>query len=171
MGMLLVIQALFITAKDPIIRCFTRDEDVFALSEKCFYIIVLAFIPDMIQGSMQGVIRALDQQRRASYIALAAFYLVSIPLAVLLVFVVEMGVAGLWIAMCAGIAIQAIFYTRLVVCGTDWQAVANDAQDRIAAEQAAMINGSFESIKSMSNRSIMGNSHDTSNYSFMRARD
>ena len=52
LGMLLIIQVLFITAKDPIIRCFTRDEDVFDLTQKCFFIIVLAFIPDMIQGSM-----------------------------------------------------------------------------------------------------------------------
>ena len=89
-----------------------------------------------------------------------------------LVFVVEMGVAGLWLAMCAGIAIQAIFYTRLTIFGTDWQSVADEAQERIAAEQAALINGSFESIKSYTSHSFMGNvSNDTSNYSFMRARD
>jgi len=64
---------------------------------------------------MQGVIRALDVQKKASYIALAAFYLVSIPLACLLVFHFEMGVKGLWVAMAAGITLQGIFYTRLVI--------------------------------------------------------
>ena len=38
----------------------------------------------------------------------------------MLVFVSDMGVAGLWWAMAAGITIQAVFYTRLVVYDTDW---------------------------------------------------
>ena len=69
---------------------------------------------------MQGVIRALDVQKTASYIALASFYLASIPLACILVFKCGMGVEGLWIGMASGILFQAIFYTRLVVYGTDW---------------------------------------------------
>ena len=55
-----------------------------------------------------------------------AFYLVSIPMACILVFKCEMGVAGLWIAMAMGITLQGVFYTRLVL-QTDWQQVADDA--------------------------------------------
>ena len=109
---------------------------------------MLAFIPDMIQGSIQGVIRALDVQRKASYMALAAFYLVSIPLACVLVFVSDMGVAGLWFGMAAGITIQAISYTHLVVYQTNWQEVADEAEKRIASDQAAMQENSFTSIQS-----------------------
>ena len=57
------------------------------------------------------MIRALDVQQKASYYALAAFYLVSIPLAIVFVFVCEMGVLGLWVAMALGILLQAILYT------------------------------------------------------------
>ena len=97
---------------------------------------------------MQGVIRALNAQQKASYIALGAFYLVSIPLACVLVFVSGMGVAGLWWAMAAGITIQAVFYTRLVIYDTDWFAVADEAEKRIANEKANMqlSDNSFASI-------------------------
>lgn len=96
-------------------------------------IILIAFIPDIIQGSLQGVIRALDVQKTASYISLAAFYLAAIPIACVLVFVCDMGVAGLWIGMIVGISLQAIFYTRLVV-RTNWQEVSEAAEKRIKAD-------------------------------------
>ena len=103
--LLVVVQTLFYFGKGPIVRVFTTDPEVAELADSLVYIIVLAFIPDIIQGSMQGVIRALDVQKTASYIALAAFYLVSIPLAVVFVFVCDMGVMGLWIAMALGITL------------------------------------------------------------------
>jgi len=99
---------------------------------------------------------------------------VSIPLAVIFVFVFEMGVLGLWIAMAVGISLQAIFYSRLVLV-TNWQAVANEAQLRIETEQAKIHLDSFNSIASygsyQSSSSQRLNSLDTSNQSFMRARD
>ena len=109
--MLILVQALFYFCRVPIVRVFTEDPAVAELADSCVFIIILAFIPDIIQGSMQGVIRALDVQQKASYYALAAFYLVSIPLAIVFVFVCEMGVLGLWVAMALGILLQAILYT------------------------------------------------------------
>ena len=90
----------------------------------------------------------MDVQKKASFIALAAFYLVSIPLAIVFVFVCEMGVAGLWAAMAIGISLIAAGYTRLVIWGTDWQKVANEAEKRIADEQALMNDTSYASIQS-----------------------
>ena len=89
------------------------------LASATVYILVLAFTFDMYQGSLQGVIRALNVQTKASYLAIAAFYLVSIPLACILVFVRGMNVMGLWIGMAAGITLQGIFYAALVLM-TDW---------------------------------------------------
>jgi MATE family multidrug resistance protein len=88
------------------------------------------FMPDMVQGSLQGVIRALNVQKRASLIAIASHYMVSLPLAFLLTFLFEMGVKGLWIGMTFGVMLEAIFYVRLVL-NTDWQDVANEAQERL----------------------------------------
>ena len=69
------------------------------------YIIVLAYLADCIQGSLAGAVRALDVQKQAGYIALAAYYLVAVPLAFLFVFGLDMNVAGLWIAIAIGTGI------------------------------------------------------------------
>ena len=120
LSLLVVIEAIFYFNSEAITRVFTTDEAVAQKTISCIFIICIGFIPDMIQGSIQGVIRALDVQQKASCYALIAFYLAAIPLAVILVFIVGMDVKGLWLAMILGITIQAITYTRLVLV-TDWQ--------------------------------------------------
>ena len=49
---LVLIQALFYGYREQIVSVFTEDEDVGDLADKCFFIIVLLFIPDCIQGSI-----------------------------------------------------------------------------------------------------------------------
>lgn len=171
--LLVFVQMLVYTFNEQICRVFTTDEGVYELAISTTIIVVLMFAPDMIQGSLQGVIRALNVQKTASYTALASYYLVSLPLACFLVFYQGYGVAGLWIAMAVGVTLQAIFYTRLVL-KTDWQIVADNAEERIATEEANMINNSFTSIRSfhsVHSSSYYINATQNSNNSFMRARD
>jgi len=127
---ILIIQILLIFELDLIVNIFTRDPAVEELTYSSLIIIVTMFMPDMVQGSLQGVIRALNVQKRASLIAIASHYMVSLPLAFLLTFLFEMGVKGLWIGMTFGVMLEAIFYVRLVL-NTDWQDVANEAQERL----------------------------------------
>ena len=118
-------------------------------------------------------------QKRASYIALATFYFVAIPLACLLVFQTGMGVMGLWIGMAVGITLQATFYTKLVL-QTNWQDVADEAERKLLASNQAeldLLQDSFHSIHSYNSRissnntSFMRAALDSSTHSLMRPRD
>ena len=57
---ILIMQMVFYFARVPLIRFFTNDPEVEALALKTFYILIIAYLADCIQGSIQGVIRALD---------------------------------------------------------------------------------------------------------------
>ena len=59
-GLLFLVQLVIYSCKEEIVGVFTSDKDVFDKTNGTVFIIVLAFIADMIQGSIQGVIRALD---------------------------------------------------------------------------------------------------------------
>lgn len=61
--MLLVVQALVFFGREALVNVFTEDPAVAELADSCVFVIILAFIPDIIQGSIQGVIRALDVQK------------------------------------------------------------------------------------------------------------
>ena len=87
----------------------------------------------MIQGSLQGVIRALGIQRVASYYSLASYYLLGIPLALALAFMGNMGVIGLWAGIGVALSLIAIIFTLLVV-KTDWYKVAEEAERRVLEE-------------------------------------
>ena len=49
---LAIIQTIVYFARKPIVRVFTEDPAVAELADSCVFIIILAFIPDIIQGSM-----------------------------------------------------------------------------------------------------------------------
>lgn len=78
----------------------------------------------------------------ACYISLVVFYVIAIPLAAVLVFVLGMDVRGLWIAISIGTMFQAVLYSYLVWWRVDWQAVANESIQRIDQDRA-MANSSI----------------------------
>jgi len=65
-------------------------------------------------------------QKKASFISIGAYYIVTIPLGFVLVFVCGMGVKGLWTGILIGLILNSILYVRLVL-KTDWQGVADEA--------------------------------------------
>ena len=50
--LLLLVQTLVFFGRESIVSVFTKDDEVAELANNCVYIIVIAFFPDMIQGSM-----------------------------------------------------------------------------------------------------------------------
>ena len=123
---MLIVCAVVYLKRGSIVSLFTTEPSVHELSNSCVYLIVLLFVPDFIQGSLQGVIRALNVQKIASFISLASFYLITIPVSFVLVFVCDMRIRGLWIGTVIGVFLNAVMFTRLVF-KTDWQVVADVA--------------------------------------------
>ena len=120
MAALVLLEILVYSCKEQIVGLFTADQAVFELANASVFIICLAFIPDMIQGSIQGVIRALGIQRIASCYSLASYYVLGIPCSIVFTFVLDWGVVGLWAGILVGIASAAIIFVRLTL-KTDWQ--------------------------------------------------
>ena len=93
------------------------------------------------------MIRALALQKLASYIALAAYYIFTIPLAFILCFVGSMNVAGLWTGIGVGCVIQAYFYIHLCTFTAEWDQIADEAYKRIQAEGQNSFENSYMSIE------------------------
>ena len=128
-----------------------------------FWVMAVVTIFDTIQGLSQGVIRALALQKQASYIALAAYYIVTIPLACILVFVAKMNVAGLWAGIGAGCFLQAFFYIYLCWYISDWDQIADEAYKRVQAEGLQSIDNSFISFGSIDKKLVTSTEKQTGN--------
>ena len=60
-----------------------------------FIIYGINYFGDGMQGYLQGPIRAMKLQGKASYVAIISFWLIGLPLAATFAFVCNMGVKGL----------------------------------------------------------------------------
>ena len=135
--------------KSAIIDLFTNDPSVKELAMSTFWVMAVVTFFDTIQGVAQGVIRALALQKLASYIALAAYYIFTIPLAFILCFAGSMNVAGLWVGIGVGCVIQAYFYIHLCTFTAEWDQIADEAFKRIKAEGQNSFENSFHSYHSI----------------------
>ena len=116
------------------IALFTKEPDVTALSIKIMPIVGVKFIFDGTQGYLQGVIRGLGLQKLGSIIALVVAYILQIPLAILLTFTFDWGIAGLWWADTSGMAIQGFSFLFLIYM-SDWDEITRNALNRIQDEK------------------------------------
>lgn len=72
----------------------------------------------------QGIIRGLGKQGMASIGTVTGYWVIGIPIALLAVFKLEWGIAGLWLGPTTAIVFNFFFYFALVM-RTDWQLVAD----------------------------------------------
>ena len=74
---------------------FTEDEEVRRITSNVEILVASFFIFDAMQGYLQGPIRAMGLQQKASYAALSCYYGIGLPMACLFVYKFDMGVMGL----------------------------------------------------------------------------
>ncbi|XP_031253282.1 protein DETOXIFICATION 14-like [Pistacia vera] len=92
-----------------------------------------AVILDSIQAVLSGVARGSGWQHIGAYVNLGAYYLVGIPTAVVLCFILHLRGKGLWVGIMTGSAVQTISL-GLITSFTNWQKQATMARQRIFEE-------------------------------------
>ncbi|KAJ1253737.1 hypothetical protein BS78_K201600 [Paspalum vaginatum] len=116
-------------------RMFTADADILRLTAAALPIVGLCELGNCPQTVGCGVLRGSARPTRAAHVNLGAFYLVGMPVAVLLAFGLGVGFVGLWMGLlaaqvcCAGLML-------CVVGSTDWEAQARRAQELTSCSSA-----------------------------------
>ncbi|XXG83820.1 hypothetical protein AAC387_Pa10g1489 [Persea americana] len=85
---------------------------------------------DGIQCVLSGTARGCGWQKIGAYVNLAAYYIVGIPSAVLLAFVLHFGGKGLWMGIVCGLMAQVLMLSTITLC-TNWEQEAKKAKDRV----------------------------------------
>ncbi|KAH1059452.1 hypothetical protein AAZX31_02G085500 [Glycine max] len=96
---------------------------------------------DSLIGALSGIARGGGFQQIGAYVNLGAYYLVGVPLAFLLGFVLHFNAKGLWMGSLTGSVLQVIILTVVTVL-TDWQKEATKARVRIVEKSIKAHNGS-----------------------------
>ncbi|KAI9106856.1 hypothetical protein K1719_022384 [Acacia pycnantha] len=116
-------------------RFFTGDEEILKLTAIALPIAGLCELGNCPQTTGCGVLRGSARPTIGANINLGSFYLVGMPVAVLLGFIGKLGFAGLWLGLLAAQASCACLML-FVLCRTDWNVLAEKARELTSAEAA-----------------------------------
>ncbi|XP_074316582.1 protein DETOXIFICATION 16-like [Silene latifolia] len=91
---------------------------------------------DGIQSVLSGIARGCGWQKIGAYINLGSYYIVGIPLAIFLAFILHMGGKGLWLGIICALAVQVVSLF-IITIRTDWDQEAMKATKRVNESSVA----------------------------------
>ncbi|KAE8686020.1 ATP-dependent RNA helicase eIF4A isoform 1 [Hibiscus syriacus] len=115
-----------ITMRNAWGRIFTDDKAILSLTAMVMPVAVLCELGNYPQTTGCGVLRGSARPALGANINLGSFYGVGLPVALLMGFIVDVGLLGLWFGLLAAQGVCAI-YMVVVVARTDWRVQATRA--------------------------------------------
>ncbi|XP_077221207.1 protein DETOXIFICATION 12-like [Tasmannia lanceolata] len=113
---------------------YSNEKEVINYVTEMAPLVCVSVIMDSLQGVLSGVARGCGWQHIGAFVNLGAFYLVGIPMAAVLGFVLHLRGKGLWIGIMCGSIIQSALLS-LITGFTNWQQQANNARMRMFEER------------------------------------
>ncbi|PIN04234.1 putative membrane protein, predicted efflux pump [Handroanthus impetiginosus] len=117
-------------------RLFTKDEEILELTTIALPIAGLCELGNCPQTTGCGVLRGSARPTIGANINLGSFYLVGMPVAFFLGFVLKMGFAGLWLGLLAAQGSCALLM-MFVLCRTDWRVQAERAKELTTSQSCS----------------------------------
>ncbi|XP_052182903.1 protein DETOXIFICATION 16-like isoform X2 [Diospyros lotus] len=115
---------------------YTNEEEVVKYMASVMPVLVISTFMDGIQAALsdfraaKGIARGCGWQKMAAFVNLGAYYLVGLPLSIILAFVLDLGGNGLWMGIISGTGSQALLILVLTI-HTDWEYQARKARERV----------------------------------------
>ncbi|KAK9270462.1 hypothetical protein L1049_026042 [Liquidambar formosana] len=127
-------------------RFFTNDAEILQLTATALPIVGLCELGNCPQTTGCGVLRGSARPTIGANINLGSFYLVGMPVAISMGFVVKMGFAGLWLGLLAAQGSCALLML-CVLCRTDWKVQIERARELTKASTTTLpVSSTLESI-------------------------
>ena len=96
--------------KEGLASLYTSEENLIPLVTEAYNVMLLILLLHGMAMVQAGAVRGLGMLEIGSYMVLFAFYIVSLPMAYLFTFVLNMGMPGLWWGVVAGSLSEVILY-------------------------------------------------------------
>ncbi|XP_022746411.1 protein DETOXIFICATION 24-like [Durio zibethinus] len=109
---------------------FTSDEDVAKSVADLSVLLSLSVLLNSVQPILSGVAIGAGRQSMVAYVNICSYYVVGVPLGIILAYVAKMDVKGIWIGMIIGVATQTIVL-GYITSTTDWEEQVNKASERL----------------------------------------
>ncbi|CAL9151650.1 unnamed protein product [Musa hybrid cultivar] len=135
-----LVSVTLLAARHILGYAYSEEEEVVNYVTEMVPLFCFSVVCDNLQGVLSGIARGCGWQHLGAYVNLGAFYLVGIPAAVVLGFLLHGGGKGLWIGILCGSTTQTVLLV-LITCFTNWRRQAIIARERIFYERLPLQNG------------------------------
>ncbi|XP_027917735.1 protein DETOXIFICATION 16-like isoform X1 [Vigna unguiculata] len=109
---------------------YSNDKEVIRYVSFMMPTLAISSFLDGIQSALSGILAGCGWQKIGACVNLASFYVVGVPSAVVLAFVVHMKAKGLWLGIILAFVVQVLFYI-VIAFRTDMEEQARKAQSRV----------------------------------------
>ena len=125
--------ALLFFLRSSIARIFTDDQKVIDLVDSIVPLFCVQLLTDGVNNIAGGVLRGCGRQNIGALINLVTYWFLVVPLGLFLGLSQNQGAYGFWLALAAGMGIQSIVYS-FVLLPLDWEVEVERAQDLVTRE-------------------------------------
>ncbi|NWW47269.1 S47A1 protein, partial [Pedionomus torquatus] len=125
---------ILIATKDMLGYIFTPEKEIVDLVAWVIPVYVVFHLFEAMCGACSGVLRGIGKQKLGAILNAISYYGVGLPLGAVLLFVVRIGVIGLWLSMLAAVSILCTCFIAYI-CRMDWRTAAEEAQHRAGVTQ------------------------------------
>ncbi|KAK8690007.1 hypothetical protein V6N13_088712 [Hibiscus sabdariffa] len=109
---------------------FTSEEEVANSVADLSVLLSFSVLLNSVQPILSGVAIGAGRQKMVAYVNICSYYVVGVPLGILLGYLAKMEVKGIWIGMILGVATQTLVLTY-ITSRTDWGEQVNKASERL----------------------------------------
>ncbi|KAK3138061.1 hypothetical protein QOZ80_5AG0363930 [Eleusine coracana subsp. coracana] len=113
---------------------YSNDKGVVVYVNAIVPFMCVSVAADSIQGVLSGIARGCGWQHLGAYVNLGSFYLVGIPVALFLGFVLKMEGKGLWMGISCGSVVQFLLLA-LVTFSSNWQKMSEEARESVFSKE------------------------------------
>ncbi|KAK0576988.1 hypothetical protein LWI29_026281 [Acer saccharum] len=122
---------LILILRDKVALLFTSSDDVLQEVDKLSYLLALSILFNSIQPVLSGVAVGSGWQASVAYVNLGCYYVIGLPLGILMGWVFNLGVMGIWGGMIlGGTAVQTIILA-IITIRCDWENEGRKASQRM----------------------------------------
>ncbi|KAK3198251.1 hypothetical protein Dsin_021666 [Dipteronia sinensis] len=109
---------------------FSTNEEIAESVSSLSVLLAFSMLLNSIQPVLSGVAIGAGFQSVVAYVNLGCYYVIGIPMGIVLGYVADFGIKGLWVGMLGGIVMQTIVLSY-IVWRTDWDDQVNKASQRL----------------------------------------
>lgn len=125
---------LLVILKDYVPFMYTRDVVEVELMRKYLWVYIIYEFIEILTTSYAGIYRGLGMQAIIALANFVCYYLISIPLTILLTFYFEMKLDGVWTAYVISISSLIIFYFVIHTKKVDYYKICKEANKRLSRD-------------------------------------